>query len=149
MDKAKLTPAGSAILAGGALMVIGSFLPFYEFSILGVSKSWNSWSSSTNLFLFPLTTLIVVFGVVMAVQVAVATFARGTNLPDRLLGFTWDQIHLVLAFQAAIMMLAYLIRDKGRLDWGAGFWLMLVAAIALLAGAILRTRDTAGAPPFS
>lgn len=149
MNKAKLTPASSVILAGGVIMLIGSFLPFYEFSILGVSRSWNAWSSFTNLFLFPLTTLIVVFGVVMAVQVALATFAPGTSLPDRPLGFTWDQVHLVLAFQVAIMMLAYLIRDKGRLDWGAGFWLMLLAAIALLAGAILRTRDTAGAPPFS
>jgi len=55
----------------------------------------------------------------------------------------------VLAFHVAIMMLAYLIRDKGSLHWGAGFWLMLLAAIALLAGAILRTRYTAGAPPFS
>ena len=93
MDKPKLKPAESVILAGGALMLIGSFLPFYKFSFLGASKSWSSWSSATNLFLFPLTTLIVVFGVVMAVQVTVAAFAPNTNLPDRLLGFTWDQIH--------------------------------------------------------
>ncbi len=147
MDKPKLTPPGIVILAGGAVMLIGSFLPFYKFSLLGSSRSWSSWSSSTNLLLFPLTTLIVLFGVLMAVQVAVATFAPSTNLPDRPLGFTWDQIHLVLAFQAAIMMLAYLIRDKGGLDLGAGFWLMLLAAIALVVGAIMRTRDQAGAPP--
>jgi len=90
VNKGKLTPASSVILAGGAIMLFGSFLPFYEFSILGVSRSWNAWSSFTNLFLFPLTTLIVVFGVVMAVQVALATFAPGTSLPDRPLGFTWD-----------------------------------------------------------
>ncbi len=149
MDKPKLTPAGIAILAGGAIMLIGSFLPFYEFSFLGTSRSWSAWSSSTNLFLFPLTTLIVVFGVLMALQVALTTFAPGTNLPARVLGFTWDQIHLVLGLQAAIMMFAYLIRDKGGLDWGAGFWLMLLAAVALLVGAILRTREPSGASPFS
>ena len=149
MDKPKLGPSESVILAGGAIMLIGSFLPFYKFSFLGVSKSWSSWSSATNLFLFPLTTLIVVFGVVMGVQVALATFAPSTNLPDRLLGFTWDQIHLLLAFQVAIMMLAYLTRDKGGLDWGIGFWLMLLAAVALMVGAILRTRDPAGTPPLA
>jgi hypothetical protein len=147
MDKPKLSPAGIVILASGALMLIGSFLPFYKVTFFGVSKSWSAWSSSTNLLLFPLTTLVVLFGVLMAAHVAVTAFASGTNLPSRVLGFTWDQIHLVLAFQATVMMLAYLIRDKGGFDWGVGFWLMLLAAVGLLVGAILRTREPAGAPP--
>ena len=42
MDKPKLTPAGIVILAGGAVMLIGSFLPFYKFNFLGASKSWSA-----------------------------------------------------------------------------------------------------------
>ncbi len=148
MDKPKLSPGGIVILVSGVVMLVGSFLPFYKVTF-GRTVSWSSWSSSTNLFLFPLTTLIVLFGVLMAAEVAVAAFASNVNLPDRVLGFTWNQIHLLLAFQATVMMIAYLIRNKGGLDWGIGFWLMLFAAIGLLVGAILRAREPAGAPPFA
>jgi hypothetical protein len=154
MDKLKLSPGNIVILAGGLVMLVGSFLDFYEASdpdtvlVLGRSLSWSAWASEDGLLLFPLTTFIVLFGVAMAAHVAVTTFAS-VDLPDRVLGFTWDQIHLVLGFQATIMMLAYLIRSKGGLDWGIGFWLMLLSAIALLVGAILRARDAESAttPP--
>ena len=52
-------------------------------------------------------------GVVMAAQVGIASFAGGVSLPDQVLGLSWDQIHLALGFQAAVMMLAFLIRSKG------------------------------------
>jgi hypothetical protein len=155
-NKPKLTPANIVILAAGAVVLIGSFLDFYKATTITVeginiraSFSANAWSSSTNLLLFPLTTLIVLFAVLMAAHVAVTAFAANVSLPDRVLGFTWDQIHLVLAVQATIMMIAYLIRNKGGLDFGIGFWLMLLGAIGLLVGAILRTREPAGAPPFA
>ncbi len=48
----------------------------------------------------------------MAAEVAVAAFASGVKLPERVLGLTWNQIHLVLGFQATIMMLAFLIQDS-------------------------------------
>src|SRR5215210_1563406 len=127
-------------------MLIGSFLAFYKISFLGVSQSWNAWGGENALLLFPLTTFIVLFGIAMAAHVAVTTFAS-VDLPDRVLGFTWNQIHLILGFQATIMMLAYLIRDKGGLDLGVGFWLMLLSAIALLVGAILRAREAESTTP--
>jgi len=54
-------------------------------------------------------------------------------------------VHLALGFQAAIMMFAFLLRAKFRYSFGVGFWLMLLAAAALLAGAIMRVLG-AGAP---
>ena len=96
---------------------------------------------------FLIVTLPALLGVIMATHVAVKTFATGVRLPDRVLGLTWDQIHLALGFQAAVMMLAFLIRSHPSVDFGIGFWLMLLAAIASLVGAVMRTRDPAGAPP--
>ena len=82
----------------------------------------------------------------MAAQVALATFASGTTIPDRILGFTWDQLHLALGFQAALLMLSFLIRSKSPFSFGIGFWLMLLSAIALLVGAIMRVTGAGSTP---
>jgi hypothetical protein len=88
------------------------------------------------------TIIPVVFAVVMAVHVAISTFAPQVTLPEKLYGFTWNQVHLALAAQSAAMMLAFLIQNT-VLDPGAGFWMMLLASIALVVGAVLRTREPA------
>ena len=154
MDKLKLSTANIVILAGGVVILIASFLAFNKFSspsitlggvhIGGGSKSFSAWSSHY----FLIATIPALLGVVMAAQVAVAAFATGVKLPEHVLGLSWNQIHLVLGFQATIMMLAFLIQDTGGLDKGIGLFLMLLAAIALLVGAILRLQEKpAGAPP--
>ena len=87
---------------------------------------------------FGIATVVVLCGAVMAAHVAISTFATNVNLPEKVLGLTWDQVHLALGFQAALMMVAFLIRSKGPLGFGIGFWLMLISGIALLVGAIMR-----------
>lgn len=139
MEKGKLSPANIAILAGGVLVLIGSFLDFYEIDFGPVSEGFSAWSG--DLF-FPVTIIPALCGVAMALHVALTTFAN-TNLPDRVLGLGWNQIHLALGFQAAIMMIAFLIQDKGRLDIAIGFWLMLLGSIALIVGAVMREREAA------
>lgn len=146
MNQTKLSPANIAILGGGALMLIGSFLDFYKFTIVGHTISASAWGGANGLGVFGIATVIVLCGIVMGAQVAIETFASGMTLPDRLLGLTWNQIHLALGFQAALMMLAFLIRSKSPFSFGIGFWLMVIAAIALLVGAIMRVTG-AGAPP--
>jgi hypothetical protein len=148
-NKPTLTPGNIVILVAGAVILIGSFLDFYKAKTITVAGftlragGGNAWSTGA----FLIVTLPALLGLIMAVHVAVSTFATGVRFPDRVLGLTWDQIHLVLGFQAAVMMLAYLIRSHSGVDFGTGFWLMFLAAIALLVGAIMRTRDAAGAPP--
>jgi hypothetical protein len=149
MDKLKSSPANITILAAGAVMLIASFLPFlkinnggYSITSTGAvsshSVSYSAWSSH----LFIIVTLPAILGIAMAVVVALVAFAPNVNLPERVAGFTWDQVHLVLGFQAAIMMLALLIQDTSGADKGIGLYLMLLAGIALLVGAILRTRES-------
>ena len=142
MDRTKLSPADIVILAAGAVMLIGSFLNFYTFA--GYSAS--AWSGANGLGVFGIATVAVLCGVVMAAQVALATFASGTTLPNRILGFTWDQLHLALGFQAALLMLSFLIRSKSPFSFGIGFWLMLLSAIALLVGAIMRVTGAGSTP---
>ena len=146
MNQTKLSPANIVILAAGAVMLVGSFLAFYSYSGFGVSRSFSAWSGANGFGIFGIATVIVLCGVVMAAQVAVVTFASGVSLPDKLLGLSWDQVHLALGFQATLMMLAFLIRSRGGASLGIGFWLMLLSAIALLVGAIMRVTG-AGASP--
>ena len=138
MDKLKLSPGNLVILVAGAVMLIASFLAFNKLSIGPFSRSYSAWSSHY----FLIATIPALIGIVMAAQVALATFAPQVKLPDQVLGLTWTQIHLVLGFQATIMMLAFLIQDTSVLSKGIGLFLMLIAAIALLVGAVLRMQQT-------
>jgi hypothetical protein len=151
MDKNRLTPGNATILVAGVIMLIGSFLAFYRVSraeavlIFGGNESWNSWSTTKEQLLFPISTLVVLFGVAMAAHVALTVFAT-VDLPERPLGLSWDQVHIALGFNATVLMFAYLLRSKSVLEWGFGFWLMFISAIALLVGAVVR-RAQANAPP--
>ncbi len=137
---AKVSPPNIVILAAGVVMLVGSFLSFYGYhSIFShQSFSFSAWSSAEHFGLFGIATVAVLCGVVMATQIAIAAFAKGVTLPSNVLGLSWDQIHLALGFQAAILMFAFLARDSGGASLGIGFWLMFLAGIALLVGAILR-----------
>jgi hypothetical protein len=166
MNDKKLSPAGIVIVVAGAVALIASFLAFYKYSYGGValsqadrnaaraaginipggsSQSYSAWSNS-GFLLFPLAILPALLGVIMALQVALTTFAD-VKLPERVLGFDWKQIHLVFGIQAALLMLAYLLVDKGGASYGIGFWLMLLASIGLVVGAVMLSREPAAATP--
>jgi hypothetical protein len=136
VQRKNLSIAGIVIVAGGVVMLIASLLPFYEFA----SLHHTAWSSD---LLFPVTIIPVLLGVTMAAQVAVSHFLPQVKLPARPLGFTWNQVHLAFGAQATVMMLALLVQKRGLLSPGSGFWLMLLASIALVVGAVLRTREPA------
>lgn len=143
----RATPGRITIMAGGGVVLIGSFLPFFTVSAGSLSDDRSAWGSG----LFPLATYIAVCGLLMGVHAAITSFS-GTSLPERVAGFTWNQVHLILGCFAVLLAVGYLLVDKGIADFGIGFWLMLLGAIALLAGAILQTREPAagsspGAPP--
>ncbi len=85
----------------------------------------------------------------MATHVALTTFAD-VNLPERILGMGWNQIHLALGFQSAVMMIFWIFVSKSydagfgltvSFDFGIGFWLMLLSGIALAVGAVLRQQE--------
>jgi hypothetical protein len=134
----KPTPGEITIMVAGIVALIASFLAFVKSPFEG-GDSVNAWGKG----LFPVATLMVIFVVVMAVQIALTKFAN-VNLPDRVAGFTWIQIHLVLGFFAALYAVAFLIRSDQGADKGIGFWFILAACIAALVGAILLSKERAG-----
>ena len=151
MNRVKLSPANVVILAAGVVILIGSFMAFYKVSVAGSgSVSVNAWDRGQ----FMIATLPALLGSFMALQVGLVAFGH-IDMPNRLLGLTWDQVHLVLSLQAALLMLSFLARtrpsatfDTIRIETtlGIGFWLMLVAAIALVVGALMRIASTGRRP---
>jgi hypothetical protein len=150
----ELTAANVVILVAGALVLLGSFLPFYKISMpdlplgdlgpgaLGLGDiTFTAWSRDLY---YPVTIIPVLCGVVMALLVVLSTVLK-LPLPSRVGSFAWNQVHLVLGCQAAIMMVAFLLENRRAFELGAGFLLMLGASIALVVGAVMRMRDVATA----
>ena len=132
------SPSNVLILAGGALLLVGSFLAFYTFQDgFGGEFKIDAWDRPMPLGLFGIVTVAVLCGVVMGVQVGLQIFST-IGMPERLLGLTWDQLHLALGSQALLLMLTFLARKKAPLEFGIGFWCMFAGSVALFVGALLR-----------
>jgi hypothetical protein len=136
--KRQPTVAEIVMFAGGAIAFIFSFLPFIGFG----SASRNAWSSDFGLF--PVTTIIAILGLAMAVFVALEIFV-GFTLPT-FLTFTYKQMYVTWGIVAGVFMLAYLIMDKSGLDSKAGLYLMLVGGLAMGVGSILNVLGLANQP---
>jgi hypothetical protein len=130
VNRSQPTPGEWVIIAAGAVMLIASFLDFVSVGPFGE----NVWGNG----FFPIATLMVVYGVVMALQIVLTRFAN-VNLPDRVAGFTWEQVHLVLGVFAALMAIAWLVTDT--IDKAIGFWLIFLGSIALAVGAFMLQRE--------
>ena len=140
-------------MVAGLVALISAFLAWI--SIPGVEGFGGG--SDSNAFdkgLFPIATYIPLIGLIMGVQIALAKVAN-VNFPDRVLGFSWPQIHLALAIFAVLIAIGYLIMDVGGADKGIGLWLGLLASIGLVVGAVMlnneegATTHTAGSAPPS
>lgn len=125
-DRQPPTPGEIVILAAGAVMLVFSFLDF-----AGDTSAWGKYA-------FPIATLLPIYGVIMAAQIALAKFAN-VQFPERVLTYTWEQIHLVLGIMAGLMAIAWLITDLG--DKQVGLWFEVLGGIALAVGAVMLQRE--------
>ncbi|MDQ1383921.1 MAG: hypothetical protein QOG65_1300 [Actinomycetota bacterium] len=125
-DRQSPTPGEITIMAAGAVMIIFSFLHF--------AADRSAWGSH----LFPIATLLPIYGLVMALQIALTRFAS-LNLPASVLGFTWEQVHLALGAMAALMAFGWLVTDYG--DKQIGMWFEILGGFALVVGAVLLQRE--------
>ncbi len=113
------SPAEIALLAGGAVVVVGSFLDFG-----GTTNAWGSGS-------FPIATLLPLYALLVAVPLALTMFAKAT-LPAEVLGLSWPQWRVGLAAMNALMAIGWLLVG----DLEIGFWLMALGIAAQAYGAI-------------
>ncbi len=100
--------------------------------------------SSDGFGLFPITTLIAVLGLALAVFVALDLFID-FQLPV-FLTFTYKQIYVTWGIFCGALMLCYLIMDKHGADTGAGLYLMLIGSLAMAVGAVLNVLGIATQP---
>jgi hypothetical protein len=130
--KRQPTVADIVMFAGGAVTFLFSFLHFVD--------NTNAWGTG----LFPVTTLIALLGLAMAVFVALEVLA-GFRLPI-FLTFNYKQMYVTWGITAAGFMLCWLIVDKGSVDTGAGLYLMLIGSLAMAVGAVLNVLEIATQP---
>jgi hypothetical protein len=125
-DQQPATPGEITIMAAGAVMIIFSFVSF--------ANDRTTWSDG----LFPVATLLPLYGFVMGLQVALTKFAS-LRLPRSVLGFTWEQVHLALGAMAALMAIGWLLTDTGNKQ--IGMWFEILGGIALVVGAVMLQRE--------
>jgi hypothetical protein len=125
-DRQSPTPGEITIMAAGAVMLIFSFLHF-----AGGRSAWGSG-------LFPIATLLPLYGLIMGLEIALTKFAS-VKLPAKVLGFTWEQIHLALGSMAVLMAIGWLLTDYG--DKQIGMWFEILGGIALVVGAVMLQRE--------
>ena len=77
MNQTKLSPPNIVILAAGAVMLIGSFLNFYDFG----SFSSSAWGGASGFGVFGIATVVVLCGVVMGAQVGVRRLRQRRSPP--------------------------------------------------------------------
>lgn len=125
-DRQPPTPGEIVIMVAGGLMLVFSFLHF-----AGNTSAWGTG-------LFPIAALLPVYGLVMALQIALTKFAS-VNLPGSVLGFTWEQLLLAVGAMAGLMAIGWLLTDYGNKQIGA--WIEILGGIALAVGAVMLQRE--------
>ncbi len=125
-DRQQPTPGEIVIMAAGAVMLVFSFFNF--------ASDTSAWGSG----IFPVATLLALYGLIMAAQIALTRFG-GANLPSRILGFTWEQVHLALGIMAGLMALGFLLTDIT--DKQIGLWFEVLGGLALAVGAVMLQRE--------
>jgi hypothetical protein len=143
--KKQITVASLVMGVGALVVLIFSFLTFYESSATSEISS-NAWGGDIGLA--PMTFLPVLLAIVLLVLVILDL--TGVKLPERVLTFTWPQIYVFLGISTAGMMLGWLFTSPEGLDKGAGLILMLLGALAMAAGSIMAIlgvgTNTVGIP---
>jgi hypothetical protein len=141
MDKLNELSTGEKLIAGGGLlMLIASFLPWYDFDFglefVG-SITRNGWQSPGALW----SILATLLAVILAAAVLAPKFGN-VRLPD-LRNITLGQAFLGGGAAVAVCILLKLASESGSMSYG--FFLGIIAAVAIAAGGyLLYSEEKAG-----
>lgn len=145
LDKINQLNTGEKLIAGGGIvMLIASFLPWYEVSVsfgeFSASASANGWEAPGAIF----SILAVLIAVALAGAVLAPKFGN-VQLPALGSGITWGQAFVAGGGAALVLIVIKFLNESGSLSYG--FFVGLVAAIALAAGGyLLYTEEKTGVP---
>jgi hypothetical protein len=142
MDKINELSLGEKLIAaGGVLLLIASFLPWYRVSVrfgeFSASASANGWEAPGALF----SILAVLIGVVLAG--AVLGPKLGNMQLPALGSITWGQAFVGGGAAALILVIIKFLNESSSISFG--FFLGFIAAAALAAGGyLLYTEEKTG-----
>ncbi len=127
--KGGLTVADLVAGIGGLVVFIFSFLTFFEAG----GETVNAWNTDYK----GLTGIIAaLLGLALAAVIGVEL--AGTKMPDKFLTFNWDQVKTTWAVTTFLILVGFIAAGPEGLGKGAGFWLMLLGSIAMVAGTIMK-----------
>ena len=132
MDNA--TPSTWAMLAGGAVLFIATFLDWQSFGGFGT----NAWDRGI-LGLF----LIVIAGIAIAVAV-IQAFAPQVQLPQEILTFTPTQAATALGAASFLISFGLLFQFEG---FAIGSILAVLGSAAIVVGGVLDQGAVGNEPP--
>lgn len=124
------------VMAAGVLMFVWGFLPWYS----DPGGSANAWSTATIPGLVLTATWVPLLSLAIAVLLAIKAFGGG--LPDRVGGFSWAQLAVMIGIFDVLITFGFLVANRslgsfGTLSLGAGLILSFVTSLVMLAGAII------------
>lgn len=131
MSRVRLTPAKGAVLAGAAIVTVGSLL-----DVFGRATAWSA---------FPVLTLPVFLALAVAGQQALLLWS---DLRPQVLDLTPVQLGVAGSAWATLMMVCFVVGEPGVRAFGTtlspergrGLWLMLAGSVLLLAGSLVDAR---------
>ena len=135
-----IKPSTIMLIAGGAVLLLSSFLDWFSVSSGGFSIGASGWEIDG----FGLHGIIVaLIGLAVGGGVALTTFAN-VSMPERILGFNHDQLHLILGFSAFLITFGLQFREGAAI----GVLLGWIASAVIVAGAYMDMQAAGGdAPP--
>ena len=129
------TPGKIMLMVGGAVLVISTFLAWFKFdSPFGGDVTESGLSTDGAPGLLGIWCLLI--GGAVAILTALQTFA-GTNLPARILGFTWNQLYLTFGVAAFLITFGRQFAD----NVGFGVTLGWIASAVLVVGAFMELQS--------
>jgi hypothetical protein len=136
MDLGKLTPGERIIGAGGTLLFLDSFFPWFRYCVNVVlfhrCVNHTGWSNI-------LSTLAVLLAMAMVAQIAITRFTTSTvpTLGD----VSWGQAHLFAGFAVLALVILQFLSGDSPLGRSVGLYIGLVLAAGIAYGGMIRSRE--------
>jgi hypothetical protein len=128
MENSDIKPSTIMLIAGGAVLLLSTFLDWQSEGGFGA----NGWD--TDFYGFH-GIFVAVIGLVIALGVALQQFAN-VDIPDRILGFDHNQVHLVLGFAAFLITFGNILLESVAIGVHLGW----IASAVIIAAAIMDMR---------
>lgn len=142
MDLSKLTQSDKAIAGSGIVLFIASFLPWFKVSAFGFTATGSGWDVGFLWAGLPALLGLAAAGAVLGSKLG------NVKLPE--LPVPWGQAYLIAGGVSAALVVLKLLIGEDFADRAWGLFLATLAALGLLAGGFLASKEqggSAGSPP--